>query len=297
MNQFIKIIVGVLSVVAATSVASAQQSSKAPNSLAPLSSGIPQLDKFAAPAKGSEVTYSHSTIRLVPGEFANGSWTVGVEMILEPGWKTYWRVPGDAGVPSEFIWKKSSNVKSADVSWPAPNRYEDITGKSTGYKNQVVFPVKITPANPGQPAVLDLQLYYAVCSDICIPAQANLGLDLPLDLKDPQSMELIREFAAIVPRPDAKGIKIEKLKAVSIDGKAVLAVTLTGKVDPKTDILVEGFEEAFFDAPEFSRTENGKQIFHLPIDGIDKVTELTGKSLKLTVLSGEIRLEANVEVN
>ncbi len=298
MNLIIRTFAGLYALAAVTGLASAQQSSsKAPNSLAPLSSGVPQLDNYLAPSKGSEVTYSHSTVRLIAGEFANGTWTAGVELILEPGWKTYWRVPGDAGVPSEFVWEESVNVKSADVSWPAPSRYEDITGKSTGYKKHVIFPVKVTPSDPTKPAKLDLKLYYAICSDICIPAQANLGLELPLQLKDTGTMELISEFAATVPRTDAKGVSVNKVTAVSIDGKPVLAVTLAGKIDPKTDILVEGFDEAFFDAPRFAGKDKNQQVFHLPIDGIDKTSELTGKTLKLTILSGKIRLETNIEVN
>ncbi len=280
----------------------AQQSGSRSSFLTPWSPGAPKIDNFAAQPKGPEVSYSHSIVRLIVGGYDNGTWTAGVEIIMAPGWKTYWRVPGDAGVPSEFAWENSSNVKSAEVSWPAPNRYDDITGKSTGYKKHVVFPVKVIPIDPGKPAMLNLQLFYGICSDICIPATAELELELPAELDDPQSLELIRKFAAIVPSPDAKGVDITNLKAVSIDGKIVLAVTLIGKVDAKTDILVEGFDEAFFDTPTLvnpglANNESSEKIYHLPIDGVENPAELAGKILKLTVLSGEIRLETSVKVN
>ncbi len=278
-------------------ISSQAGSSSQASSLAPLSSGIPQLDKYTAAPKSSKLSFSHSTVRLIAGKYSNGKWTAGVEIVLAPGWKTYWRVPGDAGVPAEFVWENSNNVKAADVSWPAPKRYEDITGKSIGYKKHVVFPVEITPENNGQPAKLDLRLYYAICSDICIPAQANLGLDLPVKLQNAESANLISRFSAKVPNRLAKGVAVTAAATKSVGGKPILAVTLAGQVDPKTDILVEGFDTAFFDAPKISTSANGQHVFHLPIDGIDKLSELSGKTLKLTILSGDIRLETNVEVN
>lgn len=302
MTLFPKTFISLCALIAMTAMANAQQStpapsSSAPGSLAPLSNGIPQLGNYTAAAKGSQVVYNHSTVRLIAGDYVDGVWTAGVEIVLAPGWKTYWRVPGDAGVPSDFVWDKSDNVKSADVSWPAPKRYEDITGKSTGYKKHVVFPVKVTAKDSSIPAKLDLQLYYAICSDICVPAQANLALALPVDLTSTPAMEVINEFAAKVPSSDAKGLKINNVQSVSVGGSAVLAVTLTGNIDPKTDILVEGSDSAYFAAPKFASKAGGKQVFHLAIDGLDSHKELSGKTLKLTVLSGEIRLEADVEVN
>ena len=271
----------------------AQQSSSVPNG--PVSPS--PFASTAATNKGSEVVYSHSVVRLLAAEALDGGWTAGVEIVMAPGWKTYWRVPGDAGVPSEFAWKNSVNVKNVEVSWPAPNRYNDITGKSTGYKKHVVFPVRVTPADTGKPAKLDLQLFYGICSDICIPATADLQVELPLGFRDSQAVDLVKEFASTVPRGDAKGVKVDKISALSIDGKAVLAVTLSGKVGPETDILVEGYDEAFFDAPKLTGNENGSKIYHLPVDGVENAGELVGKTLKLTVLSGEIRLETDVEVN
>ena len=260
----------------------------------------PLLSKYTAAPKGSELIFDHSTVRLLQGEFKNGVWTAGVEIVLKPGWKTYWRVPGDAGVPSEFDWKKSTNIKNIHVSWPAPKRYEDITGKSIGYKKHVVFPVTVTPVKGDAPIKLDLSLYYAICSDICVPAQANLGLTLSNKTSTSiSSAKLIKEFAAKVPSRDAKGVHVAKVITKQVDGKPVLAVTLTGKVDSKTDILVEGSDVAFFDAPKLvtNGTGNGEQIFHLSIDGIEKLGELAGNTLILTVLSGDIRLESNVKLN
>ena len=236
-------------------------------------------------------------MRLIVGDYSNNMWTAGVEITLAPGWKTYWRVPGDSGVPAEFDWKSSTNVKSAKVLWPAPKRYEDITGKSIGYKKHVVFPVKVTPESIGAPAKLDLQFYYAVCSDICIPAQTNLKLDLPVEMQSNMALQRIRAFEAQVPKTSETTIHIDEAKAVLIDKKPVLSVKISGKVAEKTDILVEGFDAAFFEAPQPVSMENGEHVFHLPVDGIEKPDELAGKTLKLTILSGDVRFVKSIQIN
>jgi len=271
----------------------AQQSSVA----TPLSSSMLPVNAQVTKSDSSQIVFEHSTVRLIAGDNKNEKWIAGVEMIIAPGWKTYWRVPGDSGVPAEFDWQKSSNVKTAQVFWPAPKRYDDITGKSIGYKKHVIFPVMITPENKNQPTALDLQLYYAVCSDICVPAQARLTLDLPKEVQSSRAGQRISKFLAMVPGKPTKMAPMIKATAVMFEDKPVLQVKLSGKIGEKTDILVEGYDDAFFNAPEQVGKTGADHVFHLPIDGIDDAGELKGKTLKLTVLSGDIRFETDVKLN
>lgn len=283
---------------AVVGIANAQQSSsKTPGSIAPLSNGVPKLGKYTAPAKANEVVYNHSTVRLIPGEYKNGQWTAGVELVIAKGWKTYWRVPGDAGIPPEFVWDNSSNISSTKLSWPAPHRYEDITGKSIGYKKHVIFPVTVKPQVDGKPAQLALRLYYGICSDICVPAQANLKLDLPIQMQSNMTLHRIQEFAETVPVKNSPAIAISKAVVKQIAGKTVLSISIKGQVADQTDILAEGFDAAFFDQPVKIGSANGVTEFQLAIEGVDKLSDLVGQVLKLTVLSGNNRLEAEVKLN
>ena len=103
----------------------------------------------------------------------------GIEIKLNPGWKTYWRYPGDSGVPPVFVFSKSENVESATVLFPAPKRFADgAGGHSIGYKTGVLFPVHVVPKDPAKPAVLRVKVDYAVCEKLCMPADANLELKL-----------------------------------------------------------------------------------------------------------------------
>src|SRR5262245_24638064 len=75
----------------------------------------------------------------------------GVEIRLAPGWKTYWRYPGDSGVPPRFDFTSSRNVKSVTVRWPAPQRLTDESGTSIGYKHDIVFPLEVVPQDAAKP--------------------------------------------------------------------------------------------------------------------------------------------------
>jgi len=110
------------------------------------------------------------------------SYLVGVEIALADGWKTYWRNPGDAGVPPAFEWAASTNVAAVDVRYPAPARMHEPGAEVLGYKGAVIFPLEVVPKDAGKPVGLDLVVSLGICRDICIPAEAKLSLTLPPSL-------------------------------------------------------------------------------------------------------------------
>ena len=145
----------------------------------------------------------HSRARLIAGASTGPERWVGVEIVLDRGFKTYWREPGDSGLPPRFDWSGSTNAKTLEVRWPAPSRTEDGGGVTHTYAQRVVFPVRVTAADPGQPVSLQLDLDYGVCKEICIPAQA--ALDLTVGPGGGPHREGIEEALARVPRPQPLG--------------------------------------------------------------------------------------------
>ncbi len=103
----------------------------------------------------------------------------GVEVKLQPGWKTYWRTPGEAGVAPVFNWTGSENFKSAKILWPAPQRFVAFDIDNFGYENMVVFPIEITPDEAGKPINLKLKLDLLVCKDLCVPEIQLMTLNIP----------------------------------------------------------------------------------------------------------------------
>src|SRR5499426_4154356 len=120
-------------------------------------------------------------VRLLAGRDPTqpGSVLAGVEITMAEGWKTYWRNPGEAGVPPSFDWSGSSNTASIKVAYPAPMRLVDPAAEMIGYKTSVLFPIEVIPKVATAAVELRLALEFAVCREICIPAQASLALTVP----------------------------------------------------------------------------------------------------------------------
>src|SRR6266702_8349283 len=115
----------------------------------------------------------HSAVRLLAGSRSGAVLLGGIAFQLEPGWKTYWRTPGDSGVPPRFDFSKSENIEAVTILWPAPTKFDDgAGGHSLGYKNQIVLPLRIVAKNADKPVTLRAGINYAVCEKLCIPVEA-----------------------------------------------------------------------------------------------------------------------------
>ena len=119
----------------------------------------------------------HSAVRLLAGSRSGPVLLGGIAFQLQPGWKTYWRTPGDSGVPPRFDFSKSDNVEAVTILWPAPTQFDDgAGGHSLGYHDTVVLPLRIVAKNLDRPVTLRAAVSYAVCEKICIPVQAEAEL-------------------------------------------------------------------------------------------------------------------------
>src|SRR5580658_1911307 len=166
----------------------------------------------------------HAAVRLLAGSRSGSVLLGGVAMQLEQGWKTYWRNPGDSGVPPRFDFSKSDNVEAVTVLWPAPTKFDDGAGGiSLGYHDQIVLPLRIVAKNADKPVTLRAAINYAVCNKLCIPVDANAELAF----NSVASTEDSALFAALdtVPKPanvgDPNPLTIRDVKR---DGKSTVLV-------------------------------------------------------------------------
>ncbi len=120
---------------------------------------------------------ARTSATLLPGEEALAA---GVEITLDPKWKTYWSSPGDTGIAPMFDFDRSANVASVDVAYPMPERFDYPGDISFGYETQVVFPLTVTPKDPSQPVKLVADVMYGACEELCIPVEAQATLSLPV---------------------------------------------------------------------------------------------------------------------
>src|SRR4051812_16049920 len=241
----------------------------------------------------------HSRARLISGVTATpGDFLAGIEIALDEGFKTYWRNPGESGLPPAFDWSGSENVARAEVLWPAPTRFEDPGGVSYGYADRVVLPVRVTLRDPAKPARLALKLDYGVCKDICIPAHAELTL-APSDRDTAPERVLIEQALAQVPvlKPlgAVGGLSILSL-APGQGGADRLVVTARTPKGAAPHLFVEGPADWFFAdaAPEnpvaegeAERGEYVVKILERPRQAPDAI------ELRLTLVAGERAVETS----
>ena len=256
----------------------------------------------ASAATSSWVTELHGAARLISAVEATGSSTqvdVGLQLRLTPGWHTYWRSPGDAGIAPSIDWKGSENFAGAEIAWPAPVRLPPLAGLETvGYENGVVLPIAVRLIRPGAPLHLHAEVDYASCKDICIPYHASLDLTLPAGLASPGlDAPLLAEARARVPA-DLSAAQMDLLGAAveSKSGGAVLAVRLSSAGAPfsSPDLFIEGLQSGAPGRPETTLSDSGKTVtLRVPVSG-GAATAIAGKSLKVTVVDGSRAAETEI---
>lgn len=197
-----------------------------------------------------------ATARLIAARGPDGRhWTVGVVVTLKPNAITYWRAPGEAGVPPTFDFSASTNVAGTSVAYPVPKRITEGDLDVAGYDGEVVFPVEVSLQNVDAGATLRLKLDYATCEKICLPAHADLALDLPA-LVASADAALLQTFSTRVPRA-VSAADVSEITAVTRETPD------TWRVIPK-DV---GAQDLFVEAPEgfFVTTKRDGDGFRLTI--------------------------------
>ena len=228
-------------------------------------------------------------IRLVAGAQHGAVHRAGIEIRLAPGWKTYWRYPGDSGVPPRFDFSGSTNVKSVTVRYPAPRRLTDENGTSIGYKGSVVFPLDVVAENTARPVALVLKADYAICEKICIPAEGSA--ELSVTGKPGAQDGWLKQNEALVPA------------AAQIGDGAPLAVRAVTREDKHifVDVAAPGAVELFAEGPAadwalpvpvpVEGAPAGQQRFVFELDGLPPNTRPDGATLALTAVSGGQAIE------
>jgi DsbC/DsbD-like thiol-disulfide interchange protein len=232
-----------------------------------------------------------SRVRLVAdrARSAEGHYFAGLEIVMADGWKTYWRMPGDSGVPPSFDWAGSANVASAKVLYPAPMRMPEADGAAIGYKQSVLLPIEVTPQDPSRPIVLKLALEFGVCREICIPATASFALPVPAAPAGAPAPQIAAALER-VPRPQQsrrKGDPDLKRVAVSGDGpspKLTIEASFAGPATD-TDVFIEAPEGLYVPMPKRVTTD-AAGVVHFETDlGRGLAQDLKGKTLTVTLVS------------
>ena len=228
----------------------------------------------------------------VPG----GPLYAGIHIKLEDGWKTYWRQPGDSGVPPQIDWAGSVNLAEARVLYPVPRRLPEAGMISLGYNREVVLPVAITAQDPTKPVELKLAFAYGVCKDICIPVEARLSLSIAPDAAAGEA-GLIGAYLARVPLASGAGRPSLASFAAELTGPAprlvIEAVFPKGSDGADALIEVPGGELAPLPVITERRGRDGVR-FEARFTSADEAKRFAGKPLLITLVSTSGQAEVRV---
>ena len=242
---------------------------------------------------------AHSAVRLLAGSRSGAVLLGGISIQLQPGWHTYWRTPGDSGVPPHFDFSKSDNVEAVTVMWPAPIKFDDgAGGTALGYKQQVTLPLRIVPKSADKPVTLRADINYAVCDKLCIPVEASAELAFASVASTEDSN--LSEALNTVPKPanvgDPNPLTIRDVKR---EGKANVLVDVSAPDGKEVSLFVEGpTPDWALPVPKLlEHSPPGVKRFAFELDGLPPGASPDGAALKLTLVGGDRAYEFNINLN
>lgn len=248
-----------------------------------LLSAIPIVFALTVPAWSAGPATTGAEIRLLQGFTLGSIAQMGLEIALRPGWKTYWRAPGDAGIPPSIETVGSENVAGVEVDFPAPVRFGDGYGESVGYVGPVVLPLRVRLVDPAKPARLVARVMLGICREICVPVDAALEAKLDGRPPEPRAVAAIAAAKARLPAPAEKGAALS-VTAVARDAtttpESLLIEVASDRPEAKRDVLVEGPDGWALPLPR----QDGPGRWRVPLEGLPPGAKADGARLLVTLV-------------
>lgn len=238
-----------------------------------------------APSASDWTGIPEAEVRLIAGRTADGVDMIGLEFVIAPKWKVYWRSPGDAGFPPVPDWAASDGVVPGEIAWPLPATFMYYGLRTYGYEEQVVLPVAIRRRDRARPTVVALHLSYAACADICVPIEADLTLtlpagDLPLNRHGKAITRALNAAPLLVPgalRKARIGLRSDSTPWLELD------LHLPAPIG-KPSIIIEGVSGLVFGDAACTQDSGSTLTCAVRIDGPrDAITTQRGQAVTVTV--------------
>lgn len=226
----------------------------------------------------------------------SGHVILGLQIRLEEGWKTYWRHPGESGVPPRFSWEDSENIGAVQVQWPTPERFRAFGLNSIGYSHEVVLPLHVRVADPDAPLKVSLQLDYMICKDICVPLSGALTVSLPgaAAAAEPTAFALlIDRYQKKVPLQIAENaktpIRLQAIARTGAPGKETLKAQFVHELGfTAPDLLFDLLRDFDLGKPEMILSADRKLLeVIVPIEAFEASRpSIAGETVRLTLIDG-----------
>ena len=256
------------------------------------------LSVEAVPAASSDwVDTEGGRIRLTtlaPDE--SGTIRAVLDVDLLPGWKTYWRDPGNAGVPPSVGIEGSSNVEAIKLEFPPPERVDDGYSIWAGYTYPVAFPLTLTQKYPGDASVLEADVFLGICKSICIPFQTHFSVAIDAD-QEPNRFEVRLVEKAHSRLPEAPGEEFKIVGSSLSDGRDALLLSIAHPASRSVaEVFLTGPVGWYFDVPRQTGNDGNISTFRIPIVDAPQGENLSGKTVRLVVKAAKRSMETRIQV-
>jgi len=228
------------------------------------------------------------SVQVIPGWVTqSGSQMAGLRISLAPGWKTYWRAPGDAGIPPIINFAGSDNVYATRMQWPTPKVFYEQGMRSIGYYGDVVIPVELTPKTPGAPITISGEMQIGVCEEICVPAHLTFEAAIP-----PNGTREPAIVAALINRPltaaEAGVTAATCTFAPSDQGMTISAQVTVPATGGQEAVAIETGDPAIWvSEPQVSRSGGSITASALMIHAEGASFALNRQDIRITVLGSD----------
>lgn len=235
-----------------------------------------------------------ASLSLLPGWAEGpGARMAGLVFEVEDGWKTYWRAPGEAGVPPLFDWSGSSNLRAVEIAWPAPEIFDSFGVRTLGYGGSVTLPLRLTAVDPARPISLAVVVDYGVCADVCLLERAELALDIAPDAPE-RGAAAIRSALALTPLTAEEAGLVSADCALEGAGEfrrltAALSFAAPAQ-EPAPLVVVEG-PPGVWVAPAAARVENGAVRVEADAQFLEAGGWVSRDGFRFTLLGGPQAVE------
>jgi len=268
---------------------------------------------LSASANASEIASAwaeeeQATVRLIAsrdGLGDDGVVRAGIEFAMQPGWKVYWRSPGDAGFPPQPNFDGSENADISPLSWPVPLRFSILGLETLGYEDSVILPFTVKATDTAKDSMVSATIRYLTCKEICIPYDAQVSMTIPAGNGAPTALaHIIGQFDSRVPRTaSAARLNISEAWTEHSEKGLYVVANATSEIPFKgPDLYLEGPVGLGFGAPA-TRLSNAKQsaTLRIPVSGFlgtptEAAAKLSGSSFIFTLLDGGRAMEASVSL-
>jgi DsbC/DsbD-like thiol-disulfide interchange protein len=226
---------------------------------------------------------------------AQGRVRGGLEIEPKPGWITYWREPGEAGIPPKLSVAEGGAATIDELSYPVPKRVGDGKLLDIGYDKPITLPFELTVSDPKTPKPVTLSSFIGLCRDICIPFQADFLLHLkPEDMTPPEEFMILQKAGAFLPDPPSMDFAVTHYSLTNADKTLKLALRLPQDTKTKPQVLVTGPEGyVLFDEQSGTR-EGDSYLVEMPIEKLPVKYDIKGKRWDILVIAGTRAMETSL---